>query len=383
MNTNARLRSGYIFKGFFPSLIQSKQTCTLSSFVNSLPHKFVGVNPLSASRYDSSQSKRRLSTSLLFVARPTKPDQFRTVYSAANAKPQTKESSKVLPPAPEDETIAKQPEKVRPQRPLILCHGLLGFDNLQPIPFAWASFWQVPYWAGGIPQHLRERGCQIYTAKVPATAHVAERAKSLRETILKFLESPAAGGNRSVNILGHSMGGLDARYLVSKLDGHQYVSSITTIGTPHRGSPYADFVTKNFLKRLRLERILDLINIPSAAFHCLTTHYLKNEFNPQVPDHPNVKYYSLGGARDPSQMPVIFFPGYKIILEIEGPNDGLVSVESSKWGEYIETLNCDHLEMINWHVRKYTSPFSLAPYVPFNTLDMYDRLATYLAQRGH
>jgi hypothetical protein len=29
-------------------------------------------------------------------------------------------------------------------------------------------------------------------------------------------------------------------------------------------------------------------------------------------------------------------------------NDGLVSVESSKWGEYLETLDMDHAAMINW-----------------------------------
>jgi hypothetical protein len=49
-------------------------------------------------------------------------------------------------------------------------------------------------------------------------------------------------------------------------------------------------------------------------------------------------------------------------------------------GTYYTT---DHLEMINWHVRKYTAPFSRVPYKPFNALDFYDRLATFLAQRGH
>lgn len=36
-------------------------------------------------------------------------------------------------------------------------------------------------------------------------------------------------------------------------------------------------------------------------------------------------------------------------MAAEGPNDGLVSVESSKWGEYKGTLdNVSHLDLINW-----------------------------------
>jgi hypothetical protein len=36
-------------------------------------------------------------------------------------------------------------------------------------------------------------------------------------------------------------------------------------------------------------------------------------------------------------------------------NDGLVSVESSKWGEYLETLDIDHAAMINWSYQ-YVAP---------------------------
>lgn len=80
----------------------------------------------------------------------------------------------------------------------------------------------------------------MHPARVPPTAKTEIRAARLRETILRYLEctfrgsyhtdllnhkntAPAAGGYDKVNIVGHSMGGLDARYLVSQLDGHQYV----------------------------------------------------------------------------------------------------------------------------------------------------------------
>jgi hypothetical protein len=36
-------------------------------------------------------------------------------------------------------------------------------------------------------------------------------------------------------------------------------------------------------------------------------------------------------------------------MEKEGPNDGLVSVESSKWGQYLGTLeDVNHLDLVGW-----------------------------------
>ena len=39
-----------------------------------------------------------------------------------------------------------------------------------------------------------------------------------------------------VHLIGHSLGGLVARYYIQKLDGHQKVHTCITLGTPHRGT---------------------------------------------------------------------------------------------------------------------------------------------------
>ncbi len=161
------------------------------------------------------------------------------------------------------------------------------------------------------------------------------------------------------------------------------VSSITTLGTPHLGSPFADWGIKNILWRPQLERIINFFGVDTSAFHCLTTHFVRKEFNKAVLDHPNVKYYSFGGSRTRDQMPFLFKFAFDKVMEAEGPNDGLVSVDSCMWGHYLGTLEADHLEMINWHVRKYTRYCSRVPYRPFNALDLYQRLATFLAHQGH
>lgn len=50
-----------------------------------------------------------------------------------------------------------------------------------------------------------------------------------------------------------------------------------------------------------------------------------------------------------------FRPFHRILEEVEGPNDGLVSVASSKWGGdagYKGTLvGVSHLDLINWSNR--------------------------------
>ena len=99
------------------------------------------------------------------------------------------------------------------------------------------------------------------------------------------------------------------------------------------------------------------------AFRQLTTGYMRDQFNPKIINDENVKYddsaklticaersryYSYGAVFDPPFWS-IFSRSHAVISGREGPNDGLVSVESSKWGEYRGTLaNVSHLDLINW-----------------------------------
>lgn len=305
-----------------------------------------------------------------------------------------------------DETIPPPPstgeeQPVDPRYPFLLCHGLLGFDTLKVVP----SLIEVDYWRGGIAQTLRRRrrpeeGAQggVFISRVPSTGHVHERALCIKKQVAQILDPPLASkvpgagldeGDwkrkrpEKVNLVGHSMGGMDCRYAVSLLGIAEGVSSVTTIGTPHQGSPVANWAKDVLFDKLRLEGLFRFLFNDTAAIHCLTTDYLKDEFNKMVVDQPGVKYYSFGGHRDRAQIPLFWHFTYDMIRKLEGENDGLVSVKSCAWGEYIETLEADHLEMINWHCRKYTAPFTRTPYKPFNALNFYDRLASFLAQRGH
>jgi triacylglycerol lipase len=115
-----------------------------------------------------------------------------------------------------------------PKNPIVLCHGLLGFDSLYGI---------VNYW-NEIPETLRAAGADVYVATVSPTSSTEARAEELVQQISK--EYPG----RSVHLIGHSMGGLDCRHLVAHLmhKANFKVLSVSTIATPHHGSPAADVV---------------------------------------------------------------------------------------------------------------------------------------------
>jgi len=72
------------------------------------------------------------------------------------------------------------------------------------------------------------------------------------------------------------------------------------------------------------------------------------KFNEETPDVPGVQYFSWGAVYDPGLIDTWKWP-HSVILEREGPNDGLVSVESSKWGTYLGTLSqVNHLDLVGW-----------------------------------
>ena len=82
-----------------------------------------------------------------------------------------------------------------PKHPVVLAHGLLGFDELR---LAGRFLPSVQYWRG-IREALSAQGVEVITASVPPSATIEERAEELARDI----EIGARG--RDVNIIAHSM----------------------------------------------------------------------------------------------------------------------------------------------------------------------------------
>ena len=129
---------------------------------------------------------------------------------------------------------------VLPRHPIVLCHGLYGFDVRGPFLGL-----EIHYWAKTLDILRKKMGVDVLVHGVPPTGSIQERAESLH----KFLTSDEAGvRGKKLNFVAHSMGGLDVRHLLTHIrptpDEYTPVS-LTTISTPHRGSPFMDWCNAN------------------------------------------------------------------------------------------------------------------------------------------
>lgn len=113
--------------------------------------------------------------------------------------------------------------------PIVLVHGLGMKDTFFMKSWGW------------IDRILRVQGYTVYKSNVDGFGTVESNAKQLKEEISQILEETGA---EKVNIIAHSKGGLDAKYMIQQMDMAKQVASLTTLCTPHKGSPIASFVMR-------------------------------------------------------------------------------------------------------------------------------------------
>ena len=224
---------------------------------------------------------------------------------------------------------------------VVFHHGLLVPGQIQVVGRRVGSFI-------GIDRVFADRGHTPVVTQVHPTASVARRAAQLKHLILerlKGLPSPEPDADGRIVVIAHSMGGLDARYMVTHLGMAERVAALVTVATPHRGSPYADWCLRQ-LGRFGAMRVFRAVGLDVGAANDLTTESCAR-FNEQTPDAPGVRYLSVSGARPIWQITPLLFQPYWIIRAVEGDNDGLVSVRSARWGEHLGTWPADHLHLLN------------------------------------
>ncbi|MBK6726503.1 MAG: triacylglycerol lipase [Xanthomonadales bacterium] len=111
------------------------------------------------------------------------------------------------------------------RHPIVLVHGLLGFDSL---------FGVYDYWYG-VPSDLRSGGARVFVANVSSSHYTEVRGEQL---IRDLVNLRAVYGYQKFNLIGHSHGGPTARYVASVRP--DLVASVTSVGSPHKGSKVAD-----------------------------------------------------------------------------------------------------------------------------------------------
>jgi pimeloyl-ACP methyl ester carboxylesterase len=294
-----------------------------------------------------------------------------------------------------------------PRYPIVLVHGLFGFDTLRFGPFFLKYF-------VGVAEHLREQGMQVLVTETTPFASFEERATQLKEQI-------DAVGWEKFNIISHSAGGLDSRYAISRLGMADRVASLTTVSSPHHGVWYADFALKWVFEKQRMWKVWDFFRLKRQGIHDISIKGMR-EFNELTPDAPGVRYFSFGGQQ----------PFYKVIPPLStalvvnsimeksaakkklslkerlmarvllpkevrkalkrapeatirdliggdhpwlnpilaGANDGLVSLSSARWGDYQADLAYDHLDEMGW-------------FTTFDVKRFYRNITRMLADAGY
>ncbi|WP_028972586.1 esterase/lipase family protein [Spirochaeta cellobiosiphila] len=218
--------------------------------------------------------------------------------------------------------------------PIYVAHGL--FERYD-IPY--------PNFTVRITKYLKKNGYEVFYADTDSFGTIEDNAAKMKAQILAFLiDHPQYD---KVNVIAYSKGGLETRYAISQLGMDSHIATLTMICTPNRGASSAEFLLTHWLFYNTAFELL--VNAGGRAIGDTNPNYKEVirsmtrkamiQFNRDNPDSPKVKYYSFGADMTDHyfHIPLKFF--WKVILDREGPNDGVVSIYSSKWGTYLGTVN--------------------------------------------
>lgn len=193
---------------------------------------------------------------------------------------------------------------------------------------------------------------------------------------MDHIESTMDGTFRGVHLVGHSMGGMDARFMASNLDPDRLIKTVTTLSTPHWGSPIADIALDLIDHDYEPEEVGEMLEamLPDADVTDENGHPSLNSFalnaqmyqlstrgasyfNTQAPDRDDVTYRSWTGMTCGTFqfgcqwdwgweiVGLMLKPTHYVMLAKDLPSDGVVDVYSGQWGEFQGILAADHNEM--------------------------------------
>ena len=233
--------------------------------------------------------------------------------------------------------------------PIILVHGIA----LKDFKFL-KSF-------GEIDRILKIQGYIVYKANIDGFGSVESNALELKEEILKILEIEKVD---KVNIISHSKGGLDSRYMIENLGMEEHVASLTTLCTPHKGSPIATNILK--LPKFITKFIAFWINFwyklfgdkhPDAYQACLDLQRI-NSLEEETISFSS-KVYCQSYSTEMKKSKDDFIMGIPLIFsrhfEKNTITDGVVPIDSTFFGEYRGNAfneSVSHSEIVDFMVKK-------------------------------
>lgn len=183
-------------------------------------------------------------------------------------------------------------------------------------------------------RELKKQGFPIYLATTPRMDTLENQATTLEKLIEENVEP-----GKAIILLGHSQGGLVSR-LYAHNNSYSYdprdIVAVTTVGTPHRGSPLS-----------ASGRLTNLISdVTFIAVGLQMSEERMAAFNKKITDIPGIHYASVATYTDHLQpwLPGLRTLHFRLNRSGAGPNDGLVPISSAIWGESILDENGEHFK---------------------------------------
>jgi len=253
---------------------------------------------------------------------------------------------------------------------IALVHGILGFDDTQGLAGGLVKYW------GGMDTYLRSQGAKVTTPGSSPLNSIQKRSELTRDALIPWM---AANGCTKVHLIGHSQGGLVVRYMASNsalgfnTSANKRVATVSTVDAVHKGAPLADIVLgvipswlqpfANTALGLFSQLFYGAKPMDVIAMGKSLAVSTVNSFNAATPNFTGLKYYSYGNKMawaDPIQH-VLMAPTYPItwagglFYGLGSANDGVVPLESQKWGNYKGEASAkwfatgiDHLQATNF-----------------------------------
>jgi triacylglycerol lipase len=255
--------------------------------------------------------------------------------------------------------------------PLVMAHGLAGFTAIGGL-----SIGQYFY---GINSDLTSNGANVFATQVASFDSSYVRGEQLLSQVKQIL---AITGAAKVNLIGHSQGTLDSRYVAAMIPSK--IASVTGVGGPNTGTQVADTVLNvlnappggifSSVISSGVNAFFSLVDITSgqrysqsslAALNQLTTSGMA-AFNKKFPqgmptsscgqgaaqvttNGSSVNYYSWGGTSQLTNA-LDLSDGFLFAASflIPGASDGVVPQCSSHLGAVIyDHYAQNHLDEVN------------------------------------
>ena len=266
--------------------------------------------------------------------------------------------------------------------PIVLAHGYLGFGALGPLAYF-----------NKVAQIFAQLGArEVHATDVSPKGSISQRASQLAEQIRQYVP------NDKVHVVAHSMGGLDARFLIGSGKGREMIATLTTLGTPFRGTLAADVATDpSKLMQIGAARMLEaivryqaqtavrwpftapaqihfavaelreavehlatgdyshvasyfsgLFSLNDSALGELTAENCLRMFPEDEHDLEGVPSASYAGSIEAAgASPLLSAPA--ILLDASGePSDALVPASSARLRNHKQTLVADHIGLVGW-----------------------------------